>query len=142
MKLPRLTKPHTSQSESVASDGDAAHDARFPVLSPNPATNLLIAEIVVRGLANVMRSRIGEGVAKASYESDERAQEVIDGRGALTSLALYGAARLASRSPVGLGIVASGLIVKTLYDRGKQVQERRRRNRLAQDDPPVGPAKP
>jgi hypothetical protein len=138
MKLPgrkKLSKDRIKRDEMarelVRSETDATQNTRFPVFSPNPATNLVVAEIVVRGIANVMRRQVEERVAKATYESEDRAREVLDGRTALTSLALYGAARLASRSTAGLGIVAGGLIAKSLYDRGKIVQRRRRNAKLA-----------
>jgi hypothetical protein len=35
------------------------------------------------------------------------------------------------RSPVGLAVVAGGLAAKVLYDRGKQVQARRRTRKSA-----------
>lgn len=126
--------------ELVGSKSDATQNTRFPVFSPNPATNLIIAEIVVRGIATIMRRKVEERVAKATYETEDRAREVLDGRTALTSLALYGAARLASRSTTGLGIVAGGLIAKSLYDRGKLVQQRRRRKRLAEAKSESGPS--
>lgn len=147
MKIPgrsRLSKDRIKQDkvarEFVRSESDATRNSRFPVFSPNPATNLVIAEIIVRGLGTMLRKRVESGVARASYESEERAREVLDGRTALTSLALYGAAKLASRSPAGLGIVAGGLVAKTLYDRGKLVQQRRRHRKLAAAKDESGPA--
>ena len=95
--------------------------------SPNPATNLLIADIVVRGASTLFRKSVEKRVAKASYHDKERAKSLLDGRTALTTLGLYSASKLATRSPLGLGIVAGGLVLKTLYDRGKLRQRRRRK---------------
>jgi hypothetical protein len=49
----------------------------------------------------------------------------------VSALALWGASRFAMRSPVGLAVVAGGLAAKVLYDRGKQVQARRRTRKSA-----------
>ena len=94
--------------------------------SPNPATNLLIADIVVRGASTLFRRNVEKRVAKSTSQSDEEADRMIDGRGIIRTLGLYGASRLATRSPLGLGVVAGGLVIKTLYDRGKARQQKRR----------------
>ena len=117
----RLTKQLARDSSEEEQSGN------LTIPSPNPATNLLIADIVVRGASSMMRKGIEQRVAKASVDNDEHARELLDGRTLLTTLALYGASKLATRSPVGLGIVAGGLMLKTLYDRGKTAQLRRNR---------------
>lgn len=94
--------------------------------SPNPATNLLIADIVVRGASSLFRKGVEKQVAEKTAEDKEEARRILDARGVITTLGLYGASKLATRSPVGLGIVAGGLVLKTLYDRGKDRQKRRR----------------
>ena len=80
--------------------------------SPNPATNLLIADIVVRGASTLFRRNVEKRVAKSTSQSDEEADRMIDGRGIIRTL--------------GLGVVAGGLVIKTLYDRGKARQQKRR----------------
>ena len=49
---------------------------------------------------------------------------------------LWGASRLATRSPVGLAVVAGGLAAKVLYDRGKAIEQRRRARKAALAPPP------
>lgn len=95
--------------------------------SPNAATNLLIADIVLRGASSLFRKRVEDGMVKTS-DNEQQARDIIDGRGILTTLALYGASKLATRSPVGLGIVAGGLVLKTLYDRGKSLEKAEKRD--------------
>jgi len=112
--------------ELAHSDVDARRNSRVPVPSSNPATNLIIAEIVLRSLSILARDEVEKRVAKASYGDDDRAKEVLRGRTVFSTLALYGAGKLATRSPLGLGLVASSLVGKTLYDRGKARQRRRR----------------
>lgn len=129
---PKKLKKDTVAKELVSSRTDATKNTRLPVPSPNPATNLVIAEVLVRSLANVMRTKVEKQVARVSYEDEDQAREVLDGRTVLTSLALYGAGRLAVRSRTGFAAVTGVLLAKTLYDRGKQVQKRRRKQRIAE----------
>lgn len=92
--------------------------------SPEATTNLLIADIVVRGASNLFRENVERRVAKASAHGVDEAEALLDGKTLIKSLAIYGASKLATRSPVGLGLVAGGLALKTLYDRGKARQQR------------------
>ncbi|TRD11891.1 hypothetical protein FGU71_08500 [Erythrobacter insulae] len=95
--------------------------------SPNAATNLLIADIVVRGASSLFRKGVEKRVVEKTAKDSEQAQHLLDGRSIITTLALYGASKMATKSPVGLGLVAGGLVLKTLYDRGKDRQQRRRK---------------
>ena len=112
-------------------DAEAETKPRRPAMlpSPNPVTNLLIADIVVRGASTLFRKSVEKRVAKASMDDDQDAEKLLDGRTLLTTLGLYGASKLATRSRTGLGIVAGGLALKTLYDRGKARQKRRAREK-------------
>lgn len=94
---------------------------RLPLPSTNPGTNLLIADIVLRGAGRVLRETLEKRMLVANYDPD-KARELIDGRTVLTSLAVYGASKLAARSTPGLALVAGGLALKALYDRGKTIQ--------------------
>lgn len=123
MKKPR---PDRLTRELAKSDTDATQNTKLPVPSPNPATNLVIASIVLRGASSLVRQSFEDRIARASASDDEHAQELLDGRTMITTLALYGASKLATRSPVGLGLVAGSLVLKTLYDRGKARQKRLR----------------
>ncbi|MEM7689237.1 MAG: hypothetical protein AAF291_09455 [Pseudomonadota bacterium] len=123
----RVTR--TLDEESVAQRAEP----RRLLPSPDATTNLLIADIIVRSASTLFRQGVERRVAKASVAEPEEAEALLDGQTMIKSLALYGASKLATRSPLGLGLVAGGLAVKTLYDRGKA-----RRKRLAR---PV-PAKP
>ncbi len=79
---------------------------------------MLIADIVLRGASSLFRKNVESRVAEVNY-GPEQAQETLDGRTILTTLALYGASKIATRSVPGLALVAGGLVLKTLYDRGK-----------------------
>ena len=102
--------------------------------SPEATTNLLIADIVVRGASNLFRQNVERRVARASLQDEQEAEALLDGRTMIKSLAIYGASKLATRSPLGLGVVAGGLALKTLYDRGRALQKRRE---IEAQHPPV-----
>ena len=118
-----------SQPRSVAKKLDedrAAHEAQAAHLMPSPeaATNLLLADIILRSASSLFRRNVERKVAHASAKTEAEAQELLDGKTLIKTLALYGASKLATRSPLGLGVVAGGLALKTLYDRGKARQRR------------------
>ncbi len=120
-----MTKPDTPQSDLVPlDDSQTSANSRDSMVGPstNPATNLLIADVVLRGASSLFRKRVEKGMVKTSPDEAE-ARDILDGRGIMTTLALYGVSKLATRSPVGLGLVAGGLVLKTLYDRGKSVEK-------------------
>lgn len=125
--------PDAFAREFVRDDGGEGRDSKIPGPSTNPATNLLIADIVVRGASRLLRNDVEQRVAKASYGDDDRAKEVLDGRTLLTSLGLYAVSRLATRSKTGLMVVTGGLLAKTLYDRGKAIQHRKRNRKSVPD---------
>jgi hypothetical protein len=107
-------------------------DSRLP--SPNPVTNMVIADIVLRGAGSLLRQRLEKGMLTSQLEAD-KAKRMVESRGVVSALALWGASRLAMRSPIGLAVVAGGLAAKVLYDRGKQVQVRRRARKSAAPAP-------
>ena len=121
-----------SKRNSVARKLDedrAAHEAQAAHLMPSPdaATNLLLADIVLRSASSLFRRNVERKVVQASAKTEAEANELLNGKTLIKTLALYGASKLATRSPIGLGVVAGSLALKTLYDRGKA-----RRRRLAQ----------
>ena len=93
--------------------------------SHNAATNLVIADIVLRAAGGLLRNRMEKGLLIASYDK-AKAERLVDGRSLASSIALWGASRLATRSPLGLAVVVGGLAAKTLYDRGKRLEGERR----------------
>ena len=95
-----------------------------PAPKGNPATNLLIADIIISGASTLLRKNIDKKVEQAKSEENDNAPDVVDGRTLITTLGLYGASKLATRSARGLAMVTGGLVLKTLYDRGKARQKR------------------
>jgi hypothetical protein len=103
---------------------------KVPGPSPNPATNVLIAEIVVRSAGRLARRAMEKGLLKARFER-EQAVAIVEGRGLGHALVSTAVARVATRSVPGALLVGGGLLAKTLYDRTISRRKARRRGRKA-----------
>lgn len=93
--------------------------------SPNPATNLMLADIIIRGGGRLLRHAVERTLLGAKYPPD-KARDIIDGRSMLHTLVGTAAARMATRSVPGALLVGGGLLAKTLYDRSKKPAEARK----------------
>ena len=102
--------------------------AKVPGPSPNPATNVLIAEILVRSGGRLARRAMEKGLLKARFEP-EQAVGIIEGRGLAHTLVSTTVARVATRSVPGALLVGGGLLAKTIYDRSISRRKARRRGR-------------
>lgn len=87
-----------------------------PGPSPNPATNLLFADIAVRGASMIFRRSLQKGLLRARFSPDE-AHRIIKGRTLGSTLFSVMIARTATRSVPGAVLVGGGLLAKTIYDR-------------------------
>lgn len=105
--------------------GDTAHRAgdkvaagikKVPGPSPNPATNLLIADVALQGATLLFRRIVQKGLLQLRFDPD-KAKEIVQGRSMVQSAISYAAGRTATRSVPGLLIVSTGLIAKTILDR-------------------------
>ena len=114
-----------SKKREVDADDKKREHASIPMPSTNPATNAIIAGLLIKGAGRVLLSELEKRMIVKAYDPD-KARELIDGRTVVTSIALYGASKLAARSVPGLAIVAGGMLVKSLYDRGRSVQQAKR----------------
>lgn len=112
-------------SDAASTDNNPTGIAGLPLPSPIAGTNLMIANIVLRAASGLLRNRLEKGLLVASYDK-AKADRLVDGRTVVMSVALWGASRIATRSPVGLALVTGGLAAKVLYDRGKQIETKRR----------------
>lgn len=101
---------------------------KVPGPSPNPATNVLIAEILVRSAGRLARRTMEKGLLKARFDR-EQAAAIVEGRGLAHSLVSTTVARIATRSVPGALLVGGGLLAKTLYDRSISRRKARRRGR-------------
>jgi hypothetical protein len=108
----------TVSLKKLADNGGELHGP-----SPNPATNLVIADIVLRTGTTIARRAVERGVLGASY-SPRKAKSILKGR-TVTETLLHGAlARVALGSIPGAIVVGGALVAKTLYDRSRARQAR------------------
>ena len=103
---------------------------KVPGPSPNPATNVLIAEILVRSAGRLARRTMEKGLLKARFEQDQ-AVAIVEGRGLAHTMVSTTVARVATRSVPGALLVGGGLIAKTLFDRSISRRKARRRGNKA-----------
>ena len=87
-------------------------------LSPNPATNMFIADIALRGISRLARNTLHKSVLQNKY-GPNKAKRIVENKSLFHTLALYGASRVATRSVPGAMVVTTGLLAKALYDRSK-----------------------
>lgn len=119
-----MAKPVTSSLKKVrkaaggaaAKAGEAVKKTHGP--SPNPMTNLVIADIALRGGGRLLRHTVERVLLGAKY-SPEKAKDIVKGRSMTQTLVGTAIARVATRSVPGALIVGGGLIAKTLFDRRK-----------------------
>jgi hypothetical protein len=116
------------KSPGKRTDTGTPGTSRLP--SPDPVTNLVIADIVLRGAGSLLRRKLEKGLITGQLDG-EKARRLIEGRGMVSSMALWSASKLATRSPAGLAVVAGGLAAKVLYDRGKRLEAKRRARKQA-----------
>lgn len=121
VKSPKLKKTANSAAEKTR-----ATLAKIPGPSNNPATNLLILDVAVRG-ASLVAGRVMERALLNTRYEREKAQQIVKGRSAAKSLAAFGVARMATRSVPGFLLVSGGLLAKAVFDRSFSRRESVRR---------------
>ena len=94
--------------------------------SPNPATNLLIHDILLRSGGRLMRIGLEKGLLRNRY-GGSAAKEMVESRSMLQTLASYAVARVATRSVPGALVVGGGLLAMTLIDRRQTRRAARRK---------------
>jgi hypothetical protein len=114
----RISKKAKNSKAIEVTDPDKGGINAMSGPSTDPATNLLIADVLIRGATRFARKTMHEGVLKTTYSAD-KAKELAGSSSVVSTLALYGITRLATRSVPGALLVSGGLLAKTLYDRGK-----------------------
>lgn len=97
-----------------------------PGPSRNPATNLLIMDIAIRGASLLAARGIEKAALQLRYHRN-KAGQIVEGRSMVSTLAATSAARVATRSVPGFLLVTGGLLAKTLIDRSLRPREARRK---------------
>ncbi|MFN3990650.1 MAG: hypothetical protein ACK4IS_10370 [Erythrobacter sp.] len=123
MKRPSLRKARAKPAPTDQPDTPETGIAGLPLPSTDPATNFLIADIVLRAASDLAREAIEKKTLAQTYDR-AKAEELVTSQSIVKTIALYGISRIATRSPAGLALVAGGLVVKALYDRGKSIEAR------------------
>lgn len=86
--------------------------------SPNPATNLAIADIALRG--GMMLARLAvERALLGSHFAPRKARQILKGRTIRETMLHRAIASVALSSVPGAIAVTGGIVAKTLYDRSK-----------------------
>lgn len=98
----------------------AVKDAQGP--SPNPMTNLIIADVALRGGGRLLRHVVERTLLGVKY-TPEKASKIVKGRSMTQTLLGTAVARVATRSVPGALLVGGGLLAKTLYDRNRRRRE-------------------
>jgi hypothetical protein len=119
-------KSRARSTARKASEKARSAAEKIPGPSSNPATNLLILDIAMRGASMIAGRAMQRALLGARYDA-EKAADIVKGRSLVQSMAATGAARLATRSVPGLLLVTGGLVAKTLIDRTLRPRDARRR---------------
>ncbi len=131
MATSKIKKARKSRAVEVTDEQEGRVNAMTGP-STDPATNLLIADLVIRGITRITRKTMHKGILRKSY-SPQKAEQLSEARSIVSTLALYGMSRIATKSVPGALLVSGGLLAKTLYDRGKS-------KRLVKEPGEPGPA--
>lgn len=95
-------------------------------------TSFVVTDIVLRAAGGLIKDQMEKAMLAKSYGSTHtgriKAKKLVEGRGVISGMALWGASRIARRSPLGLAVVAGGLAAKVFYDRGKRLDAERTLN--------------
>ncbi|MES2492353.1 MAG: hypothetical protein V4579_03630 [Pseudomonadota bacterium] len=114
-----LGKVTASDNEPARKLGKAVDAAANP--SPNPMTNMVLADIALRSSGALLRRVLEKGLLGRAH-STGKAERIIKGRTMTQTLVGTAVARIATRSVPGALIVGGGLLAKTLYDRHRTRQ--------------------
>jgi hypothetical protein len=106
---------------ATASVGEAAEDAgktldNVPPASPNPMTNLVLTDILLRSGGQFLRHAVERTLLRTQYDA-KKAKQIVKGRSMTQTMVSTALARMATRSVPGAILVGGGLLAKTLYDR-------------------------
>ncbi|MGX7952063.1 hypothetical protein ACWPM1_05790 [Tsuneonella sp. HG249] len=93
--------------------------------STNPATNLIIQDVAMRAGGRLVRHTLEKGLLRGRY-GGAGAKAIVENRSLVNTLVSGMLARYATRSVPGAILIGTGLLAKTLYDRGRSKRLSRR----------------
>ena len=123
MGLSSKTKPNhlTDRAGAAiekATDKTPGRTDPVPGPSPDPATNLIINDIILRSVGRLSRMTVEKALLGRRYGSTF-AKEAVENRSMLHALTAYGVTKVATKSVPGALAVGTGLALKVLFDRGR-----------------------
>ncbi|MFC0588891.1 hypothetical protein ACFFF7_05640 [Novosphingobium aquiterrae] len=129
VKAPRILARKTKAAAKEAGDtvADKAAD-----ISPNPMTNLVLADIVLRGGGQLLRHAVERSLLQTRY-SKGKAKAIVKGRSIGQTVVGTVLARVATRSIPGALVIGGGLLAKTLFDRRRGKAAARAEGKAAVD---------
>lgn len=96
-----------------------------PGPTENPATNLMLADVVMRMGSYMLRGGVEKAFLKKRYD-DKTAKEIKNNRSLVSTLGSIAVAKFATRSIPGAAIVGTGILGKVLYDHSKSRRANKR----------------
>ena len=113
-------------SDTLArAEREVTNEQTVPGPSPNPATNLIINDIILRSAGRLTRLTLEKALLGRKYGS-QFAKEAVENRSVLHALGAYGVTKVATKSVPGALAVGAGLVLKTLFDRSQSRRKSRR----------------
>ncbi|MFB0614166.1 hypothetical protein [Aurantiacibacter poecillastricola] len=105
--------------------GKAPVGDKVPGPTPNPASNLLIADITMRFGTYLLRGGVEKLLLTNRY-GKETAENIVENRSMLKTVSAVALAKAASKSKVASVVLGTGIVGKVLYDRSKSRRANKR----------------
>jgi hypothetical protein len=128
-----MAKARKAKMEQAVDDGVADVKASLNKVegpSPNPMTNLVLTDLLLRGGGQILRHAV-EGALLTTKFDKRKAKKIITGRSMTQTLVSTAIARIATRSVPGMILVGGGAVAKLLYDRNQDKRAARREGEKA-----------
>jgi hypothetical protein len=116
----------TVSDDIVKVERKLSDENTVPGPSTNPATNLIIHDIILRSAGRLTRRTLEKALLGRRY-GGQFAKDVVDNRSLVHTLAAYGVTKVATRSLPGAALVGGGLLLKTLFDRSQSKRKAQRK---------------
>lgn len=122
----RAKNPEAKSSSPATAEPGApsrTDDVEVPRISPQ--TSLLASEVVLRGATTFARKAAEKAFLGSKY-SKQIAQEAVENRSLVNTIAAYGITKIATKSVPGAILVGGGLVAKALFDKSEARRARKR----------------
>lgn len=104
------------KTPATAGKADAGKGAVIEGPSPNPMTNLILTDLLLRGGGQILRHAVEAALLSSKYDKS-KAKKIIKGRSLTQTIVSTAVARIATRSVPGAIVVGGASLAKLLYDR-------------------------